>query len=521
MLYRLIVFVFVLAFASCVDDSDYNLGGLTLTPTMALPLASGEMGLVDILTNKDSAYLKTYPDGLLYLQYSKTLGSTDIRNLIAIPNNVTVTGFDLPAGTLPISSSDASFMTINRVIDLNLNPEQLSEMLLKAGTLDYNLAVSQATSPNTLPYEVLITLTDVVNKNTQQPLAFTATAGVGSKALQNYIIKMDKNKFNIKLELILKKRTAAVFIATNTKVNVQLIFNSLNFYNVKGFFGDQTVTLPPQTIDLWVFGSALRQSSVSFVQGSVNLGVNNENGVPCEVTFTKLEARKAGSILPLQITPSSPITISHPAVAGTSSSTTINVGNALDVIAFSPTQLYYSGSARVNKGLIAGDNFLADTSKLNVTLGVEIPMYGKASGISMIDTLHMDFGTLTESSVSEASLNIGATNELPLDAYVQLYLADEDRKIIDSVFTTNQTYVVKGSTVSSSGELKAANSTNLKLNLTIDKISRLFSAKYLIIRSKLNTSKDANGALLNVKFKASYKLKMNVGLLAKMKITSK
>jgi hypothetical protein len=522
MFYRVLVFVFVLAFASCVDNSDYDLGGLTLTPTMAFPLASGEIGLVNLLTDKDSSYLKTYPDGLLYLQYSKTLGSTDIRNLIDIPNNNSTTGFDLPPGTLPVSSSDALFMTLNKVIDLNLSPEQLSEMLLKAGTLDYNLSVSQPTSPNALPYEVVATLTDVVDKSTQQPLSFTASGGSGgSKPLQNYIIKMDKNKFNIKLELILKKRTSAVFVASNTKVNVQLTFKSMNFFYVKGFFGDQVAVLPPQTLDMSVFSSSLKQSSVSFVQAAVNLSFKNENGVPCEVTFTKLEAKKAGSTLPLQITPSSPLVIGNPSVIGTTSTTSIIVNNASEVVAFSPTQLFYSGSARVNKGLAGGDNFLADTSKLKVILAAEIPMYGKASGISMIDTLKMDFGTLSESSVTQATLNIGATNELPLDAYVQLYLADKDYKIVDSVFNANQTYVVKGGSVSNSGDLQSANSTNLKLDLSLDKISKLFSCKYLIIRSKMNTSKDSNGVLLNVKFKTSYRLKMNVGLLAKMKITSK
>jgi hypothetical protein len=300
-----------------------------------------------------------------------------------------------------------------------------------------------------------------------------------------------------------------------------LNFNSLNFFYVKGFFGDQVATLPNQSIDMSVFSTSLKQSSVSILQAKVNLSFANENGVPCEVTFTKLEARKIGSTLPLQITPSSPFVIGSPSTMGTSSTSTITVNNATDVIAFSPTQLYYSGTARVNKGLSGGDNFLADTSKLKVTLAAEIPMYGKASGISMIDTMHMDFGTLTESSVTQAALNIGATNELPLDAYVQLYLADENYHIVDSVFTPNQTYVVKGSSVSSSGDLLTANATNLKLELSIDKINKLFSAKYLIIRSKMNTSKDSNGVLLNVKFKASYRLKMNVGILAKLKITSK
>ncbi len=522
MFYRSLVFVFILAFASCIDNKDYTLDSLTLTPTVALPVAFGNISILDLVTGKDSAYLKVYSDGLLYFSYAQTLASQDIRNLFAVPSNTTVTGFDLPPGTLPASSSDVQFMSINKVIDLNLSPEQLSEMLLKAGSLDYNIRVSLPTvPPNNLPFEVNITLTDVTDKTTNTPLSFTASSGVGSKSLQNYIISMDKNKFNIKLDLVLKKRTSPVFISPGTKVNIQLAFNSLAFTYIKGFFGDQTVTLPAQTIDLTVFSSSLNKAKISLAQPSVTLSVRNDNGVPSEVIFTKLEARKPGATLPLQISPSSPVALAFPTVLGKSATTSLSVTNAPAVINFSPNQLYYSGNARINKGLIAGNDFLADTSKLNVTLAAEVPLYGQASGISLTETLKLDLGSVSQSSVTSASLNVKTVNEMPLDAYIQFYLMDENKNILDSLFTSNQTYLVKASTVTASGELQKPGSTDLKLDLPQDRITKLFSSGYLMVKARLNTSKDSNGVSLNVKFKSGYKLKLNVGLLAKLKITTK
>lgn len=522
MLYRVFVFVFILAFTSCIDNKDYTLDSLTLTPTVALPVAFGDISILDLISDKDSAYLKVYSDGLLYFSYSQILTSQSIRNLFAVPNNTSVTGFDLPPGALPISSSDVQFMTLNNVIDLNLSPEQLSEILLKAGSLDYNISVSLPTvPPDNLPFEINITLTDVVDKDTRAPLSFTASSGVGSKPLQNYIINMDKNKFNIKMDLILKKRTSQVFISAGTKVNVQLTFKSLNFTYIKGFFGDQSVVLPPQTIDLTVFSSSLSKAKISFAQPSVTLSVRNDNGVPSEVIFTKLEARKTGALLPLQISPSSPVALTFPTVFGKSATTVVNVTNAAAIINFSPNQFYYSGSARINKGLATGNNFLADTSKLNVTMAAEVPLYGQASGITLTDTLKLDLGSINQSSVTSASLKVKTTNEMPLDANVQLYLADDRYQILDSVFTNDQTYLVKASTVTNSGELQAPGSADLKLDLTIDKINKLFSSSYIIVRSRLNTSRDANGVFLNVKFKSDYKLRLDVGLLAKLKITVK
>lgn len=522
MLNRVIVFVFILAFASCIDNKDYTLDSLTLSPTVALPVAFGNISILDLITDKDSAYLKVYPDGLLYFSYSQSLASRDIRNLFIIPTSTTTTGFDFPAGTLPPSSSDVQYSSINQLIDLNLSPEQLSEMLLKAGSINYNISVSQPTvPPNSLPFEVILTLTDVVDKTTGVPLSFSAAVGTGSRPLQNYIINMNKNKFNMKIDLILKKRTNTVLIATGTRVNIQLSFGGLDFTYIKGFFGDQTVALPAQAIDLTVFSSSLNKAKISFVQPSVKLTVRNDYGVPSEVIFTKLEARKTGATLPLQTSPSSPVALTFPTVLGSSSTTTVSVTNAAAVLNFSPTQLYYSGSTRINKGLLTGNNFLADTSKLNVKLAAEVPLYGQASGITLTDTLKLDLGSINQSSVVSAALKVKTVNEMPLDAYIQLYLMDENKKILDSLFASNETYLVKASTVTTSGDLQTAGSTDLKLDLTIDKINKLFSSRYIIVRSKLNTSKDSNGTLLNVKFKASYKLKLDVGLMAKLKIIAK
>ena len=110
-------------------------------------------------------------------------------------------------------------------------------------------------------------------------------------------------------------------------------------------------------------------------------------------------------------------------------------------------------------------------------------------------------------------------NQMPLDVYLQLYLADKNYVIQDSLFTTNQTYFVKSSTVTASGDLQTAGTTSSQLDLSTAKLNKLFSSNYLIVRSKLNTTKDANGSLLNVKFKSTYKLKLSVGLNAKLNLT--
>lgn len=516
--FRLLLFLVVITMVSCLDSKDYDLNGVSLTPDMALPLATGEISMIDLVSSKDSSYLKVYPDGLLYFSYPKVFPSDALRNLFVIPNKTSFSSYSLPAGTLPASASPATLGTLTPQIDFGFSPQKLTEILLKGGSLNYSISLSNATSP-ALPVEVNVTLTDVVNNTSQEPLAFTAGLGSGTKPLKDYLIRMIANKFNVKFDIVVKAH-AATFIPSNTKVNIQLIFAGLDFRYVKGFLGDQTVSLPQQTVPITVFSSSLNKSKVSFVQPKITLSVDDYYGVPCEITLSKLQAEKPGSSLPLQVTPASPFNLAFPTMIGNSATTSLTVTNPGTVINFSPTQLVYGGSIRINKGLTSGTNFLTD-STLRVTLNSEIPLYGQASGITLLDSMKVDFGTLSQSSFTSSSIRIKTVNEMPLDANIQLYFADQGYHILDSVFTSAQTYLVKASEVSAAGELLNASSSDLKVDISADKMNNLFASSYLIVRSRMNTARDANGNLLNVKFKSAYKLKMNVGLLAKMSIKSK
>jgi len=518
MRHRILVFIGLLVLGSCIDSQDYNIDTVTITPTMAFPLAGGELSVTSILSDKDTKFIKVYPDGLLYLQYADTLYSSDIRKLFDPADRVSNASINMPAATIPPNANDVRVDSIVQSIDLNLNPSKLTEMGIKSGTLNYSMSTSPVL-PN-LSYAVNMVLTDVVDPVTSVPMNITAS-GSGTKSLQNYKIKLTDNKFNIRLVFILKKHSSSVAIPSNSKVNIQLSFVGLVSSYVKGFLGDRTVNLAPSSVDLTAFSSSLKKSTAVFVQPIVKLDIRSDYGVPSELNFINLQATKTGATLPMQLSPANPITLNYPALIGNSASTPITVTNANALINFLPTQMSYSGTVRINKGLSSGNNFLSDNSKLRIALSAEVPLYGHAANMIMGDTLNIDFGNVSESNISTASMKVTALNQLPLDAYLQIFFADKNYKILDSLLSTNQTYLVKGSSVSGSGDLLTATTTASSVELNTTKVNKLFSSSYLIVKSRLNTVKDANGLALNVKFKSDYKLKLNVGLNAKMKLTTK
>ncbi len=517
---RLLALAAVVILASCLNEKEYDFREVTVTPTFAFPIAFGDLGLVNLLSSKDSSFVRAYPDGLLYFYYTQALGSTDIRDLFSIPDNTSTTSFNLIPGTLPASSTTVSVGTINQQIDLGLSPERLSEILLKGGSLNYTVGLSKTTSPPNLPVEAIITLTDVVHKTTLEPLTFAVGNGSGSKSLEDYVMRLVDNRFGMRVDMVIKPHPAT-FIPSATQANVQLIFAGLEFAYIKGFLGDQVAQLPPQSMEISVFGSSLKDAGIAFVEPKLSMNVVNDYGASCEVNFSVLRASKGATVVPFQISPANPISLNSPTVLGQSATTNVSITNQAALLNLGPEKLEYTASARINKGLTNASNFLADTSKLRVTLTTEIPIYGRVSGVTIYDTLKVDLSDVDQSKVNTASLKISGRNEMPLDAYVQIYLTDATHQVLDSLFAPNQTYIVKASTVDAAGDLSSPGVSESLIGLDPERVSKLFSSKFLIIKSIMSTARDENNTPLNVKFRSSYRLKLNVGLLAKFNVTLK
>jgi hypothetical protein len=317
-----------------------------------------------------------------------------------------------------------------------------------------------------------------------------------------------------------RPHATAVTITNPTSASVKIDFTTIDFQYIKGFFGDQSaLAIPAETIDVNAFGTSLNKASVSFAQPKITLSVSNDFGIPTKVTFGSLEARKKdGSKLLVQINPASPIAINRPVTLGQSATTDVSVTNANQLINFAPSLFFYQLSARINEGLTSGTNFCADTSKIRVTFKAEIPLYGKAAGILLADTFDIDLSEAKDTEVESGAIRSKINNQLPLDAFIQLYIADANSIIKDSLFTTAQTAIVKASTVNAQGELLNAGVTDTEASIPKEKLDKLFDAKKIIVKARMSTAKDGAGQQIDVKFKSTYKINVAFGVKAKLKL---
>lgn len=500
--------VLVLAI-SCIDEKDYKLTSIEVNPAMAFPLAEGDLSIIDVLKKSDSAYVKIDGNDQVYLDYQQLLLSTDVRSLFDIPDKIVIQDIPLASGNIPPHANDIRKDSLVETVDLGLSPEKLTEIDFKSGTITYTASVVPA-NPN-LGFEVILTSSDLASKSTGHTFSVT-TPPSGKVDLSDYKLALSNNKFNLKMVVVLTHSSSTVHIAPNTSVHIDFRMETMDFNVIKGFLGDRNIPVPSATLLIGAFGSSLKDATVTFAQANVSLDVANSCGVPSKLNFLKFQSEKTGSFVAAVLNPANPVTIGYPAVIGGTANTQIVATNAKQMMDIGPTQVVYQFDTHINQGLSSGNNFLTDTSKIQATLHVTVPLAGKASNMILWDTTNIDLSKIDQSEVQSASLKVHVNNEMPLAGAMQFYLPNESS--LDSLLSEGQTDLIPPSTVTSGGDLETAGQYDAMLPLNTDQLNKIFTAKKLILKVKLNTAKDDGGNVVDVNFKSKYRININLGLLA-------
>ena len=152
----------------------------------------------------------------------------------------------------------------------------------------------------------------------------------------------------------------------------------------------------------------------------------------------------------------------------------------------------------------------------SVKLKVNVPLDVRLKNLALNDTLKFDatsnLGSDT-SKLASVKLNLVFDNGFPIDINAQVYFADAQYKILDSISSTE----IKVITAQvSNGIVSKSVKTTSMYNIQDKKKQAFLNASYFIIRYKFNTAGNTTGQ--TVKFYSNYKVKLNAGALVKLKI---
>lgn len=516
---------------SCFEVEDYDftkIKQIQWSPAYAVPLAFGSLGVHDLISEADSAYLKQYPDGLLYLEYKKNLETRIFSDLFSIPAvSLDRTYFAPVATTVPANQSYDLFNK-EEFIDFGLSPEELVEILLKSGDLAYRINSNIAAN---MKIEIILPTFKKDGEVFHQIIHYTPRTGLpvsNVEGLNGYTIDLSTstpahNKFPVHFKVTILDNPDPVLVTTANYVSFELNLYGMDFKHIKGFFGMQTVDIPESTLGVTVFQNSFLNANVTLRDAKVAFEVLNEYDVPVHIDFETFEARNAsGEYLGIIADPASPVAINSPVSLGGTAQTIISITNSDELVGLEPDQFYYKASATMNPTQASGNNFLSDTSKMNLNLLVEVPLYGTADGLILEDTLEISLeDDSREIDVEKAFLKVKITNEMPIEANVQIYILDENGEVVAALFTPQQSAIIKSSMLDASGNMVSAGVYDELIEIDKTKIEHLLNANKIYVVATMNTTKDSKGTLMDVKFKSQYRLTVDLGLQAHLNVNVK
>jgi hypothetical protein len=523
------IFLGILAFSalflsSCKKLEFDKISGTSWNPNLAVPLAHANFGVYDILALQDSNDLVVIDNntGAIALIYKGEILSLDAQSIVQLPNQSAQENLSLAdLNMIAVPAFNGSVTTSNtETINLGANSGiELHTLKFKNGTMNLNLSTDlkhDITLVMTFPELKLnnVPISRTINLNYTGTTPQTGTANVNlADVLADFTVgNTTVNTFEVDLQTTITGTGEDITGSEN--INIGFDLSNLDFENATGYFGQQNLGIPSDTILLRLFESAT-QGYFELVNPKVKFIIDNSFGFPAEINFTELKTINvsSGQEYPLTGFPSV-LTVNAPAAIGQTATTSLelntsNTANLSTVISPVPKYFYIEAAAESNpNGPGPTLNFISEDSKFRVRTEIELPLEGLAYGFEMRDTVDFNY-TGNVSDIESVMFRLNLDNGFPVDFKTQLVFLDQFHNPLFNVFTSPQD-VVKSALVDNTGKVSQSTKKITDISLNASQISNLPNAKYILINGVAQTLDATSGQV--VKFYDSYRLKLKLGM---------
>lgn len=414
---------------------------------------------------------------------------------------------DIVMDSMQIVSGNAIFPseeiyndTMNIAFDLG-NGEVINTITFKSGTFAYDFehSVQENTtlrleiptlSKDGTSFDELISL--VPNGGTANTTADIDLAGYTMDLTNG-----DTNALSISIVANIVSSNNLVPFDTSQSVSSSIEIKDLAIESFTGNLGARSISLAADTFDMDLSVDAL--SGLSFASPEVSLTFNNGFGMPFSFDLAGIGMiTESGTITMEGMIAEDPVVINAPSTMGENESTTVSLNNEnsniADLLSASPESMFANISANLNPGGET-ENFVLDTSKIDLTMGIDIPLHVRITDLGMTDTMNTDSIGIDSVLLNVKSAEfIGVINNgLPVDLNVQIYLADSTHTVFDSLLTGGK--LATAAEVDVEGNTVANTSSDISIVADSAKLNSLIEASYMLIDFGLTTPNDGQTAV--------------------------
>lgn len=524
--------IFFSAFLFSCNKDQFDLNKLTSgewNPNLAVPIVNTSLDVYNLFAKEDSNEVVIIdPDTrMLALLYKGEVFSFDAQEIVKLPDGS-------KSQDLSLGASEINDLVVNGSVTRQFNsvytypaPQgiKISSAQLKAGFLDFNISSSfqhngtikinlPSFTKNGVPFEAVL------------PHDYTGTPVIISRTfdLTGYTIDManggsNYNQFPVSYTITLQNSGNPVTSAD--KMNITQAYRSFNYSIVYGDFGKQLVGRDKDSIFVRLFTNAMK-GQFRLTNPRLLLTAVNTFGFPININFDSLYTHNLNSGVRSPITFSgfqNPFAIEYPSQPNVPRLTELVIdktnSSIIDIVTPAPKYLIYKINAVSNPaGPPATPNFITDKSRFALKTELELPLDGYAYDFEFLDTAAYKFGASPD-EVESVMLRLNFENGFPFDLKSQLYLADENFKILDSLLIAPKNFINSGM-VDANGKVTQPVTTITDVVIDKMKIPNFMKTFYIITKAEVESYKGRKQN--SVKIYEHYKLNVKVGMQIQSKM---
>ncbi len=524
--WNLTVFL-ALLFSSCLKDRfDFDrLKDDGWTPQIGIPLAHTSLGIRDLMKSEsDSGHLITDSSLFCTLIYSGTAASIAASDLFTLPD----VSFNMQC---PITAEWANLIntlgqatvSFEQPIELNIpDAIHLDSVHFKSGQLWLAIRVR-------IPADVFLTLSipsSSLNghpyKSSHQfnyrgtlPMEETVAVNLAGYRFDLSDNGTSGNRLRIKMDWRMVHTGTPV--TTDHRINLFASLNANKFYAIYGYLGRQSITSDYDTIELSLFRHVDALGSFHILHPQIRIGFSNSLGIPLHTQVISMKGTD-GDFTDLILAQGFPNPLPIPSPTFSQIGQTLtgefimhsDNSNIKQLIAAKPRFLLTRMQNTINPDGNAGSkNFMTDSSKIDVHVEVNLPLYGTAENFYLGDTIAFHYSRLQQ--LQKMTIRTFFSNGFPFDARWQVYFTDAQYRLLDSLVTTGSLFMPSAIVNPVSGKVIQPTVSIHDNSLDRHRILNLTHAKYLIIQAHATTT--GNGSV-NIKIYGDYRMDVHLGVIA-------
>lgn len=480
------------------------------------PIAYGQLSLKDILDQFANDFVGEYTEpgsdqNLLFLSFDEHVRSKNIEQLIEIGNEVynnRIYGNELVSSPLSVRKSfNFNLVSFDRA-------RAIKKIKVKSGSIDVNITSNMGSTGKIIFQPHIRAVDDFSEPFIKREYDITSGNWSTSDNIDisdHYVYTgnsptYDSTYFIIEGELILD---GAGPFTSDDSLEITTTINGVEYSAIWGYFGNDTlIDFQPDEVPIDLISD---NDPWHFVDPRISVCVKSSMGVPIRVKAQDvfMECMNLDPNLQQLFFNSGndtfKIDVPYSDQFGVDTLVERSFTDDIDDISGSqglvytmnnnPNSLQYTSFAETNiNDIIDLNQWLTDTSNIDMNIILDIPLYGLTKQWTITDTLSAGIGGEDQDEivdfVEELVLRLNFTNGLPLDLEIQGIMIDSSGNKLDSLFDEGYELIapaantVKDEKVPEPNAYTSSvpNSKVTNIVLTGDKIDNFFKTEDIVFR---------------------------------------